>query len=122
MRFVVFGAGAIGGVVGGCLHQAGHEVALIARGDHYRAIRERGLTLEQPHTRVVLEIAVAAAPAEPMERRGDRDAGDQEPGHRRRGAGPQRRAPATTPLVCVQNGVENERVALRLMATCTAPW
>ena len=35
MRFVVFGAGAIGGVVGASLHQAGHEVALIARGAPY---------------------------------------------------------------------------------------
>jgi len=31
MRFVVFGAGAVGGVVGARLHQAGHDVALIAR-------------------------------------------------------------------------------------------
>ena len=34
MRFVIFGAGAIGGVVGAWLHQAGHDVALIARGEH----------------------------------------------------------------------------------------
>ena len=35
MRFVVFGAGAIGGVVGARLHQAGTRVAVIARGAHY---------------------------------------------------------------------------------------
>jgi ketopantoate reductase len=29
MRCVVFGAGAVGGVVGARLHQAGHDVALI---------------------------------------------------------------------------------------------
>ena len=40
MRFVVYGAGAIGGVVGGRLHEAGHEVVLIARGDHHDAIRD----------------------------------------------------------------------------------
>jgi 2-dehydropantoate 2-reductase len=46
VRFVVFGAGAIGGVVGARLFQAGAEVLLIARGAHYNAITTRGLTLE----------------------------------------------------------------------------
>ena len=32
MRFVIYGAGAIGGVVGGRLFEAGHDVTLIARG------------------------------------------------------------------------------------------
>jgi 2-dehydropantoate 2-reductase len=117
VRFVVFGAGAIGGVVGGCLHQAGHEVALIARGDHYRAIRERGLTLEQPHTRVVLEIPVAASPAE-LEWSGEEIVMLATKSQDTAGAvqALSAVAPASTPLVCVQNGVENERVALRLMA------
>jgi 2-dehydropantoate 2-reductase len=34
MRFVILGAGAVGGVVGACLHQAGFDVTLIARGSH----------------------------------------------------------------------------------------
>ena len=42
MRFVVYGAGAIGGVLGGRLHEAGHEVVLIARGAHFR--RDPGAT------------------------------------------------------------------------------
>ena len=45
MRICVIGAGAIGGFVGARLAFAGHEVTLIARGTHLRAIRERGLTL-----------------------------------------------------------------------------
>lgn len=43
MKFVVVGAGAIGGYVGGRLAHAGEEVTLVARGAHYRAMRERGL-------------------------------------------------------------------------------
>jgi 2-dehydropantoate 2-reductase len=63
MRFVIFGAGAIGGVVGAKLHQSGFEVALIARGEHYRAIRDHGLTLEQPHLPAAqLQIPVADSP------------------------------------------------------------
>ena len=45
MRFVVYGAGAIGGVVGARMFQNGHDVVLIARGAHYEAIRDKGLRI-----------------------------------------------------------------------------
>jgi 2-dehydropantoate 2-reductase len=48
MRFVVVGTGAIGGVVGGKLAAAGHDVVLVARGAQFAAIRERGLRIETP--------------------------------------------------------------------------
>src|SRR5437588_757257 len=64
MRFVVFGAGAIGGVVGARLHQSGHEVALIARGAHLQAIRRSGLTLETPVERTVLALTAVEDPGE----------------------------------------------------------
>ncbi len=43
MKFVVVGAGAIGGYVGGRLAHAGRDVTLVARGAHCRAMRDRGL-------------------------------------------------------------------------------
>jgi len=43
MRFAVVGAGAIGSLMGGRLALAGHDVAMLARGDHLAAIRDRGL-------------------------------------------------------------------------------
>ena len=43
MRVLVFGAGAIGSVVGGMLARGGHEVVLIGRAPHMRAIQEAGL-------------------------------------------------------------------------------
>ncbi len=43
MRFVVVGAGATGGFLGGLLARAGHEVTLVARGAHLEAMREHGL-------------------------------------------------------------------------------
>ena len=46
MQVLVMGAGAVGGYFGGVLSRAGHEVTLVARGDHLRAIRERGLRVE----------------------------------------------------------------------------
>jgi 2-dehydropantoate 2-reductase len=116
VRFVIFGAGAIGGVVGAKLHQSRYDVALIARGAHYEAIRDRGLTLEQPHaTAADLRIPVTDAPdgldwtdedVVMLATKSQDTAG---------ALGALRRAaPATTPIVCLQNGVENERVALRL--------
>lgn len=43
MRIIIHGVGAIGGVVGAALVEAGHEVLGIARGRMLEAIRERGL-------------------------------------------------------------------------------
>ena len=45
MRICVYGAGAIGGYLGGQLSLAGQDVALIARGPHLEAMRSDGLRL-----------------------------------------------------------------------------
>ena len=55
VRFVVYGAGAIGGVVGARLFQSGHDVALIARGAHYEAIRDHGLRIQSPDDDATLD-------------------------------------------------------------------
>lgn len=46
MRMAVIGAGAVGGFIAGHLARAGTPVAVLARGAHLAAIRERGLTVE----------------------------------------------------------------------------
>ena len=43
MRVAVYGAGAIGGLLGAYLARTDAEVSLIARGPHLAAMRERGL-------------------------------------------------------------------------------
>ncbi len=48
MRIAVYGAGGIGGFMGARLWQAGHDVALVARGEHLRAIQSSGLQVEAP--------------------------------------------------------------------------
>jgi 2-dehydropantoate 2-reductase len=114
-RYVILGAGAIGGVVGARLHQAGHEVALVARGAHLEAIRARGLRLLTPVEDTTLQIPAAADPAElEVGREGDvvllavkgQDTAAALDGLRAAGAD-------AVPIVCLQNGVENERIALR---------
>jgi 2-dehydropantoate 2-reductase len=114
VEYVVYGAGAIGGVVGGRLFQAGRAVTLIARGSHLEALRS-GLRIESPlgtdvvtvpsveHPRsiswgpdhvVLLAVKSQQTPAVLAELAAA--------------------APRETPVVCLQNGVANEPAALRL--------
>src|SRR5829696_4290264 len=71
MRFVIYGAGAIGGVIGGRLFQAGHDVTLIARGAHEQAIRDHGLTVASAAATDVLPVPVVGHPADAGLRPGD---------------------------------------------------
>src|SRR5215467_9790158 len=43
MRFLIAGAGAIGGYIGAKMARAGADVTLFARGPHLKAMQERGL-------------------------------------------------------------------------------
>lgn len=125
MRFVIFGAGAIGGVVGLRLHQSGHSVMLIARGANHDAIARDGLRLMTPIEDLTLRVPVAASAAEAglspddvillcvksQDTRGALQAiRDALPASGERAA----RRRAGVPIVCLQNGVENEREALRV--------
>ncbi|MGC4786562.1 ketopantoate reductase family protein [Micromonospora sp. DT178] len=121
---MIIGAGAVGGTIGVRLGQAGHDVTLVARGAHLDAIRRRGLTLRRPDgettwrgpatdgpgdrplpddTALVLtvksqdtEAALAAWADAPVAGGGT--------------------ASERLPLFTAQNGVANERAALRLFA------
>jgi len=46
MKIVMYGTGGVGGYFGTRLAQAGNEVSFIARGEHLRTIREKGLQLK----------------------------------------------------------------------------
>jgi 2-dehydropantoate 2-reductase len=114
MRFVVYGAGAVGGVIGARLFQQGHEVTLIARGAHYEAIRDRGLRLETPDESLTLPIPVADRPAEVKFAGGDvvllaMKTQDTAAALTELSAA----APPEVIIASAQNGVENERLALR---------
>ena len=65
MRILVFGAGAVGSVLGGLLARAGNAVTLLGRPDHSTAIRQRGLAIEgiwgSHHVR---ELQTASLPAD----------------------------------------------------------
>jgi 2-dehydropantoate 2-reductase len=117
MRFVIYGAGAIGGVIGGRLVEHGHDVALIARGAHYEAMRDRGLTVESPEGAVTLDVEVVDHPSR---LRGTDDDVVLLAMKSQDTAAALTALVATkdpsTPIFCAQNGVENERAALRFFA------
>jgi 2-dehydropantoate 2-reductase len=115
--YVLYGAGAVGGVIGARLHLAGHDVTLVARGAHLARIRADGLRLDSaervheirvPATDTAAEVDWSADPvvilavkAHQTETALSDLAGT---------------APAATPVVCAQNGVANEPAALRRFA------
>jgi 2-dehydropantoate 2-reductase len=114
VRYVVLGAGAIGGVVGGRLFQAGFEVTLIARGQHLELLRSHGLRLESPTEAVTLPIPAVGHPGEL----------DWQPGTTVLLAVKSQQtqvvvddlvatAPPSTPIVSLQNGIANEPALLR---------
>jgi len=114
MRYVIYGAGAVGGVIGGNLHRAGIATTLIARGDHLQALQKEGLTLDTAQGTVTLPVPALGSIAEVTWTddtvvllcvKGQQTAAalDDLLAH----------APADTPIVAVQNGVANEPAILR---------
>jgi 2-dehydropantoate 2-reductase len=56
MRFAIFGAGGIGGYLGARLADAGHDVSLVARGDHLAALQSEGLRVESVAGDVTVDL------------------------------------------------------------------
>jgi 2-dehydropantoate 2-reductase len=59
MNITIVGAGAIGGLLAAKLAAAGERVSVIARGEHLRAIRERGLVLKEGCEEKVVRVEAA---------------------------------------------------------------
>ncbi|MDP9238712.1 MAG: ketopantoate reductase family protein [Chloroflexota bacterium] len=114
MRYIIYGAGAVGGVIGARLFEHEREVVLIARGAHFDAIREKGLVFETASGSETLPIPVVRHPSE-LQFRADDVAIMTTKTQHSEGALDDLRAAAgaDVPVVCAENGVENERMALR---------
>ncbi len=114
IRYVVCGAGAIGGVVAAKLALAGLDVTLLARGANYERIRTVGARLRTPTEDVVVEVPTVAAVRQLRPRPDvvvllavksqDTFGLAQELVHI---------LGADCPVACLQNGVDNERTVAR---------
>jgi thiosulfate/3-mercaptopyruvate sulfurtransferase len=116
-RYVVIGAGAVGATVAAQLREAGIDVVLVARGRNLEALQAHGLRYHRPDGTRVLEIPVVGGPGEITLQEHDvlvlaTKSQDTE-------AILQQWRPlaAHLPVVVLQNGLENERAALRRFTT-----
>lgn len=114
-RYVIYGAGAIGGAIGGRLLQAGADVTFIARGANYKALASGGLRIETPTEDEVFRVNVVNHPSKARINHDDvvvlamKTQDTAEALNDLNAAA----APRDVAILCAQNGVENERLALR---------
>ena len=117
MRYVVYGTGAVGGVIAGHLYHAGLPVTLVARGQHLDRIRAKGLVLDTHAGRLVVRAPATDTAAEvqwtadtvvllTVKSQQTGAALDDLAAH----------APPEVVAVAAQNGVANERAILRRFA------
>ena len=112
---MIHGAGGVGGVIAARLHQSGHDVVAIARGAHLEAWRANGgLRVQDPDRDEVVDVPVVGHPSETTISSGDvvilAMKGQDTVGALGDLAA---HAPHDIAIVCAQNGVANEREALR---------
>jgi 2-dehydropantoate 2-reductase len=56
MRIAIVGAGGVGGYYGAKLTQAGHDVTILARGEHLAAIRKNGMVIKDHDTTFAVPV------------------------------------------------------------------
>jgi len=64
MKFCVFGAGAVGGFVGGMVARGGADVSLVARGVHLSALPANGLKIVTPDEEFAVDVPATDRPAD----------------------------------------------------------
>lgn len=117
MRYIIYGAGGIGGAIGGKLFHRGHDVVLICRGEQLAVIRRQGLTLKTPVETLHLPIRAVGHPRELVFSKDDvviltMKSQDTELALRDL----ERAGGRDVAVVCCQNGVDNERMTVRHFA------
>ncbi|MFC1988539.1 ketopantoate reductase family protein [Chloroflexota bacterium] len=113
MRAIIYGAGAIGCVIGGHLVRTGHDVILIGRPGNINAINRAGLNLITPTGTHTLKIPAVTSPEQITFRPDDViflsvKGQDTEEALRALKA-----VTEDVPVYCFQNGVRNEEIAVR---------
>lgn len=114
MRYIIYGAGAIGGTIGARLSMSGQDVCLIARGEHLAELMSGGLTYRNPEEAHILRIPALGHPGDIEFRDEDVVILTMKSQHTEAALVDLARvAPPDIPVVCCQNGVANEFMAAR---------
>lgn len=113
MRLIICGAGAIGGVIGGQLAKAGHDVIFIDKdAAHVAALRQHGLQLRGVHGNHTIPVQVVTQASEIDFRADDAIFLAVKSFHSDAACQELRQAtPLQLPIFCSQNGVRNEAIA-----------
>ncbi|MBN8293542.1 ketopantoate reductase family protein [Rhodobacter sp. NTK016B] len=115
MRIIVYGVGAIGGVLAGALAKSGAEVIGIARGRMLEAVQAKGLRVMSPDMDEVIAVPMVGSPAEIDFRPDDAILLCMKTQDTQPALEALRMAGVTDqPIFCTQNGVANEPLALRM--------
>lgn len=116
MRFIVFGAGGVGGCIGAGLREANHDVVLIARGAHREAMQRSGLSIISPAGVRKVDIPVVEAPSEIDWQHDDVVLLTMKGQHTHDALRALVKVNPQARVVCAQNGVANERMAASMFS------
>ncbi len=113
MRYIIYGAGGIGSIMGGHLARTGHDVVLIGRTGHVNAINHHGLRLITPTETFVLRVPAVTGPDKVVFTPDDivclcMKGQDTEPALK-----DLKKRIKDVPIICFQNGVRNEEIVSR---------
>jgi 2-dehydropantoate 2-reductase len=117
MRIIIYGAGAIGSVLGGHLFRHGYAVKLVGNAEHMKAVKSHGLNLVTAKERYVLPIPVAESASELVPfHKDDLVLLCVKSQHTLKCLGQLKNAgaPNTIPVFCCQNSIWNESIATRV--------
>ncbi len=117
MRYIIYGAGGIGSIMGGHLARTGHDVVLIGRPGHVSVINSNGLHLITPIGTYVLRIPAVTNPSQVdfstddviflCMKGQDTDIALKD----------LKRVAEDMPVFCFQNGVRNEEIAIQYFSS-----
>ncbi len=107
-RFIIYGAGAIGGVIGGHLGLAGSDVILIGRSEHMSAVNRNGLKLIRPTGPRTVKVTAVTSPREVGFKQGDVVLLTMKGQNTEEAMRDLKAAAKDVPVFCAQNGVRNE--------------
>jgi 2-dehydropantoate 2-reductase len=111
MRFVIYGAGGIGSIMGGHLARTGHDVILVGRQDHVTTIVESGLRLVTPTGTYILRIPAVTSPNRINFTREDVVCLCMKGQDTEAALEDLKASTGDVPIFCFQNGVRNEEIA-----------
>ncbi len=111
MRYIIYGAGGIGSIMGGHLFRTGHDAVLIGRPGHVDAVNRGGLKLVTPTGTYIVRIPAVTGPEQIQFRPDDAVLLCMKGQDTDNALKALKEQVQNVPVFCFQNGVRNEETA-----------